>query len=424
MDTLIARLENVVGQLSGGGGGEDAEGVPVALSEYNVYYDTHVQPFIDACNKFDDTKKIGAWCEKAWKNLGTLIEAACQCKKPSPEATMGQLAQMIEVFNEAGNPDSRAKTFPQEKSFAEAIAGLNWVMADLPRPVVQGGLEAADFYLNKALTAAKDLEDPEKTDRRAFVRTLKTMMTELATYVVAFHKTGLAWKIRGADISEFKSGQKAASSEGKDNSPEGRLDACIAILEAVAAKANADDGDGPPASLVAWNEFFKESVQPFIDTCGTLEETKKIKDWTQKAFDHMTVLMTAAPSCAKPGQEDFMKFLGPIVEVITASGNPDSRAPSFNFEKSFAEGIQSLSWVMMDLPRPFVAGQLEAADFYLTKCLTLAKDKDDATKKNMRDYVKNFKQLLNKMADYTKEFHKTGLAWKMKDGTKLLDWKA
>jgi len=404
MDTLVARLESLVARM--GGGSDDGEGTPVAFAEYNTYYSTHVQPFIDACNKFDDTKQLGAWNEQAFKHLGVVIEMACKCKKPDMQVFIKQLGPIVELFDKCGNPDKSKSTFPQEKAFAEALNGLNWVCADLPRPVVQGGLEAADFYLNKALVSAKDKEDPEKTDRRKFVSSMKTMLTELTNYVVAFHKTGLTWSFKGGDIADFKPGQAAPKLESKDASVETRMEACVVALETIAARAAAgdDDGEGDAPQVVAWQEFHDQCIKPFIETCGKVDHCKQVGKWATQAFDHMIRLIKASRECTKPSQEEFMAFLAPIVQVITDSGKCDSRADSFPFEKAFSEGIQSLSWVMMDLPRPYVTGQLEAADFYLSKCLTFGKDKEDPTKTEIRNYVKQFKEFMNKMADYTKEY--------------------
>lgn len=414
MDTLVARLESLVARM--GGSEDDGEGTPVALSEYNSYFSTHVQPFIDACNKFDDTKQLGAWTDQAFKHLGVVIEMACKCKKPDMQAFMAKLGPIVELFDKSGNPDKSKSTFPQEKAFAEALQGLNWVCADLPRPVVNGCLESADFYLNKALVAAKDLEDPAKTDRRKFVSTMKTMLKELEGYVVAFHKTGLAWSFKGGDLANFKPGQSAPKLESKEASVEDRLGACVVALEAHAAQmaAGDDDGEGDAPSVIAWQELHDECIKPFIETCGKVEHCKQVAKWATKAFDHMIRVIRASKECTKPSPQEFMAFLAPVVEVITESGNPDKRDTAFPFEKSFSEGIQSLNWVMIDLPRPFVAGQLEAADFYLNKCLTYGKDLEDPTKTEVRNYVKQFKAFMTKMADYTKEFYKTGLTWNPK----------
>ena len=50
-----------------------------------------------------------------------------------------------------------------------------------------------------------------------------------------------------------------------------------------------------------------------------------------------------------------------------------------------------MQWLMIPLPKPHILGQIEAADFYLTKILTAAKDLDDDKKQAYRDYVKQMK---------------------------------
>ena len=93
--------------------------------------------------------------------------------------------------------------------------------------------------------------------------------------------------------------------------------------------------------------------------------------------------------------------------------NPAKSDEWFNHEKSFCEGLQSLNWLCMDgLPRPYIQGQLEASDFYLTKCLSAGKDLDDTKKAAYRAYVKTFKELLKAEAQFAVDFFKTGLSWK------------
>ena len=150
------------------------------------------------------------------------------------------------------------------------------------------------------------------------------------------------------------------------------MDAAIAQLETITLKltgGSGDDGD-VPACVALYNAYYKDHVQPFLDACGAAG-VKDVGDMTAKAFTHQGRVFHAQTECAKPSDQDFLKFLGPCVEVITASGErdfADSRKDDFGEKKAFSEGIQALSWMMMPGGgKAFVTGQMDAATFYLNK---------------------------------------------------------
>lgn len=419
MDTLLLKLEAVTGKITGAGGDVGEGELSPSTQAYFDFYSASVQPFIDACNKVEGTKKLGAWTETAFKHVGKTLQAAQDCAKPEQGNFLKFLDPIVQIINSSGNVDNRSASFPQEKSYNEIIQSLSWVMMDGGKAFIIGQLEAADFYLNKVLVAAKDKEDAEKAAMREYVSTLKTMMTAMADYSHEFHKQGLLWKFQGADILTWKPGAAAPKKEGAKASAEERLAGCCARLEAFASKMGGVEEGEVPAKVTEYNEFYGASVQPFVDACNKLEATKKLGAWTETCFKHLGVLIAASFECKKPSTEELMAFLGPIVKVVEASSNPDSRAASFPQEKSFAEAIQAMNWVVMDMPRPFVAGQLDAADFYLNKVLTAARDKEDPDKTSMREYVKAMKAMITELAAYVGKNYKTGLEWKIKDGKAL-----
>lgn len=420
MDSLVSRLEAVTFKICGGGGGDREE--PVTVSEWNTFYQSSVQPFIDSCNSFEELKSIGAATETAMKHTAVVIEAAAKCSKPDQAALLKFLDPIVQVITSAeSNCDNRSDVFPQQKSFAEAIQCLNWLMAASSKPIIMGQLESADFYLTKCLTKARDLESPAKENMRGYVSNLKKLLTEMGQYGQDFHKLGLQWKTNGIAIADFKPGCKpATSSDGKVASAEDKLASCVGSLEAFAAKqGGGDDGEGDAPCVTGFNDFYSTAVQPFLDACNAIDGTKRLGGWAEAAFKHLGVIIKATTTSKKPSQEAFMKFLGPIADSISAvmALNPHKNDEWFNHETSFSEGLQSLNWLCLDsLPRPFITGQLEAADFYLTKILTVGKDKDDTTKAAFRAYVKTFKDLIAAQAQFAVEHFKTGLSWNAKGG--------
>lgn len=418
MDQLASRLESVTFKICGGGGGGDGE-LPISVVEWNQFYKDSVQPFIDSCNCFEETKKIAAATETAMKHTAVVLEAATQCAKPDQGAFVKFLDPIVQVISNAQNCDNRSDAFPQEKSFAEAIQCLNWLMAEASKPIIVGQLEAAEFYLSKVLIKARDSESPAKENLRAYVNNLKKMLNDMAEYGVNFYKTGIIWKHGGMAVADFKPGAKPASSGDSKTSAEDKIANCISTLEAHAAKSGGGDGEGEAACVTSYNEFFSSAVQPFIDACNALDGTKRLGTWAEESFKHLGVIVKATTTAKKPTPEAFMKFLGPIASSIQAvmALNPPKSSEWFNHETSFSEGLQSLNWLCMDsLPRQYVHGQLEAADFYLTKILTVGKDKDDKTKEAFRAYVKTFKELIAAQEQFVVDNFKTGLSWNPKGG--------
>jgi len=158
--------------------------------------------------------------------------------------------------------------------------------------------------------------------------------------------------------------------------------------------------------------FYKAAVQPVIDAANKFPELKNIADGTKTAFDHQAVVIEASAVAAKPDDAKLVTFLGPITKVITDTSNPDNRTPFFNHIKAFNEVIQTSTWFLQPSPKGFITGQLEAAEFYFNKILTVAKDKPDPEKTNHRDYVRLLKVLVTKLAEYVDDFFKSGVTWK------------
>jgi len=324
------------------------------------------------------------------------------------------LAPISKVVSESSNPDNRSPFFNHLKAFAEIILAANWVTQPGPKNAVTAQLEAAEFYLNKILTVAKDKPDPEKTNHRDYVRLIKALLTKLADYVDEFFKTGLTWKHGGVDLATFKPGQKPTAGGGSDSkkTPESRLEAVASRLERLAAKEDKGSAGGVPPAVAAYEEFTKTHLAPFLATLNTFPALKQVHDWTKTAYDFQGKAILASTVSAKPTDAALLKFLAPIVKIIEDSGKIDNKSEFFPHLKSFNETISALSWVMQPNPKGVITAQLEAGDFYFNKVLVLAKGKTGAEQENHRNFVKNLKGLLNGLAEYANEYFKMGLVWK------------
>lgn len=418
MDQIVSRLELVVGKLTGGAG-DDGEGVPLSVAEYDRFYADNVQPFVDTCNSLDLIKNLGAATEKSFKHARVVIEMATQCKKPA-EGDYSFLTPIVDVISAAQEVNNRSPGFNFEKAYAEAIQCHNWLLSPGPKGTVMAQVEAADFYLTKVLTVAKDKEDPEKSSSRNFVKQLKALLTALGDYCNEFHKSGLMWKVTGIPVKDFTAGAKPAASEQKDAGFEGRLEDLCAALEAYAAKQGGGDDGDEPACVVAYNELYSTSIQAFLDASKNVKEAEKISVAAEKAFKHLAYVVKATTQCSKPG-DDFMEFLKPIVEVITEFSDPDRKGAGFNHEKSFSEAVQALNFICMDGgPKGYIMGQIDAGAMYTNKILMSAKDKEDPEKTNQRAFVNSMKAMLTGLADFCHEHYKMGIIWKVKDA---ISWK-
>lgn len=198
-----------------------------------------------------------------------------------------------------------------------------------------------------------------------------------------------------------------------------RLEAAVNRLERLGggsgAGAHAADEHKLPVSVVAYDAFYQAHVQPFVDTCAKLEAAHQIGKDLESCFRFQRQLFLAASECKKPSQADLMKFVDPIVQIVSKAQNTDNRSPFFAHQKAFGEFIQCMNWLFMPGPVAIIKATLEAADFYLVKILTSTKDlPNEEDKKNHRAFVQQIKDLINSFADFVKEQYLTGIIWNAK----------
>jgi len=227
LEAVTARLETYASGLKPrGGGGDSKGGDSAAVAAYDQYYSSCVQPFIDNIRKVKETTGIADWTEQAFKHQRVVIAAAGACKKPSSDALMKFVGPIAEVLGTAESKvDNRSPFFNQQKAFAEGIQALQWIVTPAAsKPIVQGGVEAADFYLIKILTAAKAKAGEEQQNLRNYANGFKEVLGQLATFCQENFKLGLEWNPKGGDLASFSGGGGGGA----------------------AAEAPADDGAGGP----------------------------------------------------------------------------------------------------------------------------------------------------------------------------------
>jgi len=220
--SVVARLEAYASKVTGGGGGSDSKGggeESRASAAYSEYYSSVVQPFIDACRKQKETSTIGDWTETAFKRQGELIKAAGQCKKPSQADLLNFVKPISDIMGTAdGKVDNRSPWFNHQKAFAEGVVALGWVAnSGASKPVVQAGLEQADFYLIKILTAAKNKTGEEQANLQAYAKGWKETLSKLAEFAHEYAKLGIDFNPKGGDLNSWSGGGgDAPASDGGD----------------------------------------------------------------------------------------------------------------------------------------------------------------------------------------------------------------
>lgn len=234
--------------------------------------------------------------------------------------------------------------------------------------------------------------------------------------------------------------------------------------------AAAGGADGSEAAAAAYDDFHNSAVKPYLASISALAEAKELKtivrhslsplqppsfpprdqtllscshslrtsfftqplpsppgsrltrsvppsqhDQAEQAFGFLRKTILVASISKKPSDADFAAYLAPLSKIYAdADKNCDNRNPWFNFLKAFHESIQALSWVGVSLPMPHVKGQLEAADFFLSKILTAAKNEKAEVAPKFREFVKQTKAVMESLVAYIKANHTTGLTWNPK----------
>jgi len=294
LEQAVAKLEQVASKLAAGGGagagappplpaggygGDDEKAGHPSVAAWTEYYSNSVAPFVATCKKLE-LAGITAQCEKGWGNIGSLMAAAANAKKPSQEELTKFVGPAIEAITEAGSaPDNRKDNFNHAKAWAECISALGWIMVSpTPQGHIQGSLESADFYLNKVLTANKDASN--KADHRAFVKQLKAVLADMKAYVKAWHTTGVSYRGKGP----LKAGGGGAAASAPPIPP-----------PAAAAAPSGGGGGGGGGGAGGMGAVFAQINSGGDGITGGLKKVKREDKNKYKPLSERSGLVKAAP---------------------------------------------------------------------------------------------------------------------------------
>ena len=80
------------------------------------------------------------------------------------------------------------------------MSALGWVAVEpTPGPYIGDMKDSAQFYANRIIKEYKGSDEAHVAWARSFIAVLDAMRT----YVMAHHRTGLAWQAHGQDVSVY-----------------------------------------------------------------------------------------------------------------------------------------------------------------------------------------------------------------------------
>jgi len=207
----LARLESTVGVQSPADSriatnaldGNDS--VAPAVAAYQTHTSKAVIPFIEACNVLDGFKDIGSNLESIWAAIGTIVELASKCKKPSDVQTaLGTYLKPVQ--NSIGKIRSARLDRKYDwhiKAIMEMLPCASWVMMSAPPApsnFVKDTIGSSDYWSNKIRKEYKGKDENHIT----FCVTLKALILNLSTYLKEYHFSGLMWNPRGIPLEQYE----------------------------------------------------------------------------------------------------------------------------------------------------------------------------------------------------------------------------
>lgn len=193
-------------------------------------------------------------------------------------------------------------------------------------------------------------------------------------------------------------------------------------IEAKAAGVKSESQEVPqavaamPASIEKFDKFIKERVEPFVELSEKIDPVVfQITELFKGAFDAQLEFLKVAVKSKKPDftSQAFADALQPITKAITAIGDlkdANRQSKYFAFLNAVTEGAPLFSWITVETPVSLVGDFKEAAQFWTNRVLKDFKD----TNPDASTWVQNFMSIFDKLKEYVKEYHTTGVSWDAK----------
>ncbi|KAL3239387.1 adenylate cyclase-binding protein [Nakaseomyces bracarensis] len=169
-------------------------------------------------------------------------------------------------------------------------------------------------------------------------------------------------------------------------------------------------------SVKKFSQFIDENVEPFVELSEKIDPVVyEITLLFKSAFDAQLEFLKVATKSKKPdfSSQAFTEALQPINKSIVAIGelkDANRQNQYFAFLNAVTEGSPLFSWIAVETPLSLISDFKEAAQFWTNRVLKDFKDSNpDAS-----TWVQNFMTIFDKLKEYVKEYHTTGVAWDTK----------
>ncbi|KAI0561228.1 Adenylate cyclase-associated CAP [Gracilaria domingensis] len=351
----------------------------------------------DAAKSFlSSASKLGGLAEIQAKNVFGAVEAvydylvtASQIPNPPDDDEKQTMLQPIIKFMSAASEkgsdcSNRDPLFNHAKALEEAVNMVSWIVAtEKPTTFITDADGSASFYLNKILMTTK--KQPDASDHKAFVDTLKTLFAVSKAFVKEHYTMGVRY---GTGIAVPIGQKKEVTSEVVDAT--GDTNYLTAFRDLIA---------GPLATFVEASKVLGDEIE---------EQSKAFA----AAWEAEAEFLAKAICTPKP--DDYQDMLTPIAtemgKVGTVTEKCGPRGTFTNHCSAVGESVAVLGWVAVDEKAvSFVGDSADAGQFYLNKVKMGAKSTDNP--EAHRAWAAALESLYKDLKAYVKEHHTQKLVW-------------
>jgi len=188
-----------------------------------------------------------------------------------------------------------------------------------------------------------------------------------------------------------------------------------AVTAPAASKGSAASGN----PVQAYDTYVSKFVEPFLSSCAKYEDLKAVGKLTDRGWRKCKDLIVAAQTSKRPSNDELSSWFMVNITTIMKEAEELNSKKNDTFAhhlKSFAEGIQALSWVVSPSPKDAVEAGFEPADYILNKILTHSKTLAGQDKENHKAWALSYRVMMKELVTYVKINHKDGVKWNEKGG--------
>ena len=228
LDAVVTRIETLekhCGLSSGGSGslttgsGHGLQKTPSvkhlagtgdtpSLKAYDKFMSSSVYKFADSCDDLGGMDNTGKLVVEVFEGMKYVLILASRSKQPND---MVELQPYLKPITDAVTK-IRGLRLKRDydnhiKAIMEMLTCVSWVTcrapSQLPAPFVKECIGSADFWSNRIRKEYKGKDgDDLATKQIAFCDNLKKLLSNLASYIEEYHKTGVTFNPKGVSIAE------------------------------------------------------------------------------------------------------------------------------------------------------------------------------------------------------------------------------